>query len=317
MTLEARSVQGFVDFVRSGSVAGEVVNVDCGGIQFPIKIVATHATNRTPAPLVIFFHGAVRQSSPPVPVFEGTFVGTPLRRVANVISIADPSLLLNSTLKTTWYAGAFGMDVPAALRDMIAGLISGLKPSRVVLAGGSTGGHAAIYQSAFVPNGVAVACNPIGVISSYNDVHISEYRDFCWSSLGADKCRYSDMATESFSGDTTSTVVFLCNSRDLHFPKQSAVLHADLFERTRSRNVAVVSSFFASHAGHSYPPSVWLSWIKAAIDAPTSAFADIGEKFEAAAGSPQAKPPVKAHSPSDIALAQRVYQQAAQAQGRQ
>lgn len=317
MTLEATSVQEFVDFVRSGSVVGEARHVEIGGIQFPIKIVATHATNRTPAPLVIFFHGAVRQTTPPTPVFEGMFAGTSLRRVANVISIADPTLLLNPTLKTTWYAGAFGMDVPAALRDLIAGLMSGLKPSRVVLAGGSTGGHAAIYQAAFVPNGVAIACNPIGVISNYNDLHISEYRNFCWSSLGAAECRYSDMATESFSPDATSTVIFLCNSRDLHFPKQSAVLHADLFERTRSRNVAVVSSFFTSHSGHSFPPPVWLAWIKAAIAAPTSSFADIGEKFETAAATPQAKPPVKAYSPSDIALAQRVFQQAAQVEGRQ
>ncbi|MCP1404417.1 hypothetical protein [Achromobacter insolitus] len=314
---ESRTVQEFINFVRSGSAAGEVANVDCSGLQFPIKVIATHATNRIPAPLVIFFHGAVRQSVPPAPVFEGTFAATPLRRVANVISIADPTLLLDPVLKTTWYAGSRNMDVPAALRALVASLVAGLKPSRVIFAGGSTGGHPAIYQSAFVPNSVAVACNPIGVISNYNDLHITEYRDICWPGVGAGELPYADMATAPFVAESSSTVIFLCNSRDLHFPKQSALLHADLFERTRSRNLAVVSSFFTSHSGHSYPPPVWLAWIKAAIAAPTSSFADIGEKFEAAAVAPQAKPPAKAYSPSDIALAQRVYQQAAQAQGRQ
>lgn len=317
MTLEARSVREFVDFIRSGKAAGEVRRVQAADVDFAVKVFATHSTNRAPAPLIIFFHGAVNRDSTTVPVFEGAFSAVPFRRTANVISIADPTLEAYPQLKTSWYAGSRGMDIPNALRELIAGLVAELEPSRVVFAGGSTGGHPAIYQAAYVPNSVALVCNPIGIISHYNPAHISEYQEFCWGGVRGEELPYTDRATAPYQPKTSPTVIFLCNSRDLHFSQQSALLHADLYARTRSRNVAVVSTFFTSHPGHSFPPPVWVAWLKAAIAAPTPAFADIGEKFETAAAMPQAQPPVKSYSPSDIALAQRVYQQAAQAQGRQ
>lgn len=306
--MERGTASELANLIKSGPQNLEHLVIDSLGVELPVRVWATARAN---APLVVFFHGSVHRQSTPIPAFEGRFTATPLRRRANIISIADPALSLSPDLRSTWYAGAKGLDVPAAIRQMVADLIGQLRPRRVVFAGGSTGGHPALYQASFVPNSVAVVCNPIGIIEHYNQAHIDDYHAICWGSASEGSSSYVNDASTAYDESNNTTVIFLCNSRDLHFPMQSALLQKSIFERTRSRNVAVVSNFFSSHAGHSYPPAHWLAWIKAAVEAPTAAFSDIGEQLEANTVTQPARTPVAGkYAPADVTLAQKVVEAA-------
>jgi len=274
--------------------------------------MATHRNNQEPAPLVFFNHGAIKRDTRNIPAFEGSFAMESLQGKANVISIADPTLAMSPTLRTTWYAGARALDVPNAIRSLIADLIAELQPSRVLSVGGSTGGHPALYQAAFIPNGVAVLCNPIGHISRYSTGHIRDYRSTCWPEAKGDEPLENlvcDNAATAFTKDSSSTVIFLSNARDPHLVRQSAPVQRTLIRNLAADRTMLVSDFFSAFNGHSYPSSNWLQWIKAAIEAPTISVEDIGSRYERmtrSAGKPE--PTRDAFPASDLVLASKLYE---------
>lgn len=135
-------------------------------------------------PLIFFFHGAVNREVRSVPVFEGRFLRGAVD--GTIISLADPSLTCNDGLRACWYQGSESRNVSEDVALFIASCISELEPSRVVFAGGSIGGHPAMYHSYRVPGSVFVTQNPILAISRYNPRFVAEYRAACWPNLAAD-----------------------------------------------------------------------------------------------------------------------------------
>lgn len=314
--MEPSPVHELVSHIRSGESNGEVFHVEYHGVKLPIRLMATHRNNDEPAPLLFFYHGAIRRDSRAIPAFEGNFAIEALEGRANIVSIADPTLDLSPGLRTTWYAGAQGLDVPKAIRSLIADLIAELQPSRVISAGGSTGGHPALYQAAFIPGGVAVLCNPIGHISRYSSGHIKDFRSTCWPEFEADEPLENfvcDNAATAFTAESSSTVIFLSNARDSHLVRQAAPLQRTLARAVDADRSMLVSGFFAAHSGHSYPSSNWLQWIKAAIESPTNSIEDIGSRYERmtrGAGEPTVDH--HAFSADDLAMAKKLYEHQSQ-----
>jgi len=298
--------------IRSGGSRGTLFHVAYQDVILPVRVMATHRNNKEPAPLIFFYHGAIKRDSRDIPAFEGTFAMEELEGKANVVSIADPALSLSSTLRTTWYAGAEGMDVPNAIRSMIADLTAELGPSRVMSIGGSTGGHPALYQAAFMPNAVAILCNPIGHISRYSSGHIKDFRSTCWPTVKAEEPLENivcDNAATAFSKDSSSTVIFLSNARDPHLVRQAAPLQRTLTRVVDVDRLMLASEFFSSHTGHSYPAQKWLQWIKAAISSPTTSIEDIGSRYERMPrGAGQHTVDRHAFSANDLTMAKKLYE---------
>lgn len=315
-TLQISTVQQLVSHIRSGGSQSTLFHIEYHGVKLPLRVMATHRSNDGPAPLVFFYHGAIKRDSREIPAFEGSFAMEALGGKANIVSIADPALSLSPALRTTWYAGAQGLDVPKAIRSLIADLIADLRPSRVISAGGSTGGHPALYQAAFIPNAVAVLCNPIGHISRYSSGHIKDFRSTCWPEFKPDEPLENfvcDNAATAFTAESSSTVVFLSNARDSHLVRQAAPLQRTLARSIDADRSMLVSGFFAAHSGHSYPSSNWLQWIKAAIESPTTSIEDIGSRYERMTrGAGQPTVDRHAFSADDLAMAKKLYEHQSQ-----
>lgn len=281
--LKNNTIGDLVKQIRLKKKKTEPSNIMVEGVAFPIHLYATYQEPSEPAPLVIFFHGAIRRETRAIPVFEGRFTAISLAGKANVVSIADPTLSMSASLRTTWYAGAQDYDVPKALRTLIKKLVDELKPSRTIICGGSTGAHPALYQTSFLSEGVAIVCNPIGHISHYFSGHIRDYRNICWPKIGADiplKDFVADVAVSKYKENSSSTVIILSNARDHHLTKQSAPLKHILSNHKKMENTMLVSSFFSAHSGHSYSSLDWLKWISAAVASPSISVADIGMSYE-------------------------------------
>lgn len=279
----------------------------------PVMVLEHHSRGPRGTPLVVCFHGAIDQTKRRVPAFEGRFLLlNGLRGEANIVSIADPSLALHRELKAAWFAGNGVADTPAAIAALVAELVRGLEPGRLVFVGGSTGAHAALVQSFRVPGSVAVVENPILHISGYNPRHIAEYRRFCWPKLARTAplpVSVNDNVANLYARGHSNTVILLNNTRDPHFWIQAGEL-LNAIRRGNGRNRCLLySDYFADYPGHSFPAAVWSRWVKAACDAPSTSVADIGQRHaETSQASDQQRVDAKPAA-TDIAIAQRIYRE--------
>lgn len=243
-------------------------------------LLERHSRGARRAPLVICFHGAIDQSKRRIPAFEGRFLLLHgLRGIANILSIADPSLGLNRELRAAWFAGNEITDTPAAIAAFVAQLVQDLEPERLVFVGGSTGAHAALVQSLRVPGSVAVVENPITHISSFNARHIAEYRKFCWPKLSRSAplpISVNDNVANLYAKGSENTVVLLNNARDPHFWAQGSEFLNKVRRGSSGSRCLLYSDFFEAYPGHSFPPVVWARWVRAACSAQSTSTTDIG-----------------------------------------
>lgn len=304
------------DWVNNVLLSGDKTEYDCINIEnidFPVSVLAKNKDISKSCPLVIFFHGSINRETQEIPVFEGKFTSKKTEGKANVVSVADPTLAMSPILRTTWYAGAQDYDVPGALRTLIKNLIDELKPSRTILCGGSTGAHPALYQASFVPNGVAVVCNPIGCISQYYAAHINEYRSTCWPEIDEKtplKEFLADMSVSSCEESSPTTFIILSNARDSHLVKQSIPITRLLISKRKFKSTIFITKFFSKFSGHSYSSLDWLGWINAAINSPTTEISDIGSQYEYITGILESNnfPKVKITNDEDFLMAQSIYE---------
>jgi len=252
------------------------------GSSVPVKILHRPQDPLQPLPLVICFHGSVNREKMAIPVFEGRFLLGRLAGLANVVSISDPSLARADDLRACWYAGDESHDVPKSIRKAVSGLIDGLNPKRVIFVGGSTGGHAALLQSLYVPGSIAIVENPILLISKYHPKTVADYRSLCWPKLAENDAlpsRCNENLAEAYADAicADNLVVYLQNSRDHHlFPQTIAFLHA-IGSSQFNKRLMLIAEFFKDYPGHSYPAKTWASWVWAACKSNVCSLAAIAE----------------------------------------
>jgi hypothetical protein len=226
-----------------------------------------------------------------VPAYEGGPLRAALAGRAILLGIADPSLLRDPALRIAWYAGHEGFDVPRQIATVVQRLCAAWRVARLVYASGSTGGHAALLQSARAPGSVAVVQNPIAHISGYSRGAVEQYRRTCWPSLPATQ-PLSDVTVDDvgalYGKDLANSVVLLQNARDHHLHGQSLRFLQGVTSKRNRRSLLYLSDFYADHEGHTFPRAVWTRWVLAAAEAPDTDVSTIAKQAAQQAAQPAA-----------------------------
>lgn len=115
--------------------------------------------------LRVVFHGAVRAGIDQYPRFDR--VTTILRTNDSFLSIADPTLVLDSEMTLGWYIGNHEWSPDETIISLIreAMFVSGA--TNLILVGGSGGGFAALKYSRFFPNSLAFVFSPQTDVARY------------------------------------------------------------------------------------------------------------------------------------------------------
>lgn len=141
--------------------------------------------------IIVGFSGAVKNKgleSGPFFSFSGisSSIGLPL------ISFSDPSLMLDSNLTLGWYLG--NKYIPDYV-ERIAGLLDSISREtgkRLILAGGSGGGFAALNIANKMhqkDRALALVWNPQVVISNYYKTAVDRYIEASWDAVDAENIR--------------------------------------------------------------------------------------------------------------------------------
>lgn len=107
---------------------------------------------------LIFFHASVtKRSTYPVLVGDGMAKAAG----ANLISISDPILAYTDELRLGWFLGVKPIgSFPEFLKPLLLHAVDGLGTKRVIIAGSSGGGYAAINFSRFFKGAAVLCINP-------------------------------------------------------------------------------------------------------------------------------------------------------------
>jgi pimeloyl-ACP methyl ester carboxylesterase len=294
----------FVRLLENPTIDGEF-SVQINGGEIPIRV-----KRRTSPILIITFAGAVKRHERTLPQFGGRFLETYVP--ASVIGIADPSLPQSPTLTTAWYAGHEGFETQQILPPLIQQISAACEAERVIFLGGSAGGFAALYYSWRHPDSIAVVTNPQTDIERYFVKVSNAYRAACRPSLKKSD-RLSTVIASSvvscYSERVENSVIFLQNATDSahvrnHFaPFLAAVPLAD------QKRILPRLGYWGRDGHAQIPTHEWLAWLRAAIDAPSSAAEDIQQTRKEFAGHGSKSSDRNAKSP-DFRLAAALVEQA-------
>ncbi|OZI48361.1 hypothetical protein [Bordetella genomosp. 4] len=176
-------------------------------------------------PIVIMFNGAQqRVASLKLPVFSG-FGATNADTMSRVF-INDPTLYLSENLELGWYAGNSKLNLQELLPQIFEKIFSRARPSKIIFAGGSNGGFAALYYSRLVPGSLAIASNPQTNILKYRVFHVKRYSKVAFALQSLEEAREKLPSLIDFnlgklySERRENFVLYMQNSSD-HFHVQS------------------------------------------------------------------------------------------------
>lgn len=182
---------------------------------------------------------------------------------AHILSICDPTLYLDDTLRMGWYLGTKDenpMDGVVAIAERCADLI-GLNRNLIVFSGGSGGGFAALQATAISTKGKAIAINPQTDITRYPPLFLKEYVEKVVGSLSIEDVRKHfgnrfnaiDSVREANQKGCSPRIVYVQNVNDWHYQKHFFPF-ADAFglDKTASQSVAgnFMSILYDGPKGH-------------------------------------------------------------------
>jgi len=185
------------------------------------------------------------------------------------IALADPALLEDEEIISSWFLGKEGADQVAKLSDMIQELSAHLGVKRVIFMGGSAGGFAALLYSYLHPQSVAIAISPQTRLQTYYSKFAETFRQSLWpSSQSFDDVPYADLVQVYADGSKNFPIVVVSARDTGHLFHQVSPFAANLPFSMNSRFVLDVG--FWNILGHpnSVPRENYLAWLRAAIQAP-------------------------------------------------
>ncbi len=224
------------------------------------------------APLVICFHGAVRNRHSSTDLYFGSKLRLCVR--TSVASIVDPALSAGRQAVTSWYAAHVdGESGQAVVQEAVEGLVSATASSRPIFVGGSAGGFASMYFATLFENSVAVAVNPQVDLVSYwarqSGGDLPEGVRDAWPNCSAASEVANLVSVKAYENSgNNGTIVYVQNSRDVtHVAGQLAEFLHDW--RDLSRLVLDVQFFGTLGHSGSVPLAVYEAWVEAAALAQT------------------------------------------------
>lgn len=201
---------------------------------------------------VVFFHAALSSKAVLLPIFAGRGLSKGLQ--VNRLSISDPTLALDDTLRLAWFAGS--LKQPSLQSNLSRIILDITRHSRkVIYYGASGGGFAALQYSARHPGSVAITINPQTNIAKYNAAAVTRWTDLAWNMSNRDNKTldipkiYSDL-TKQYRKPTNNSIIYIQNTGDISHMKK----HAQPFFKYLHPKNSAHKLFFHSGDGH-VPPS--------------------------------------------------------------
>ncbi|MFH5824240.1 hypothetical protein [Georgenia sp. AZ-5] len=218
--------------------------------------------------LVVSLHGYTDRKKYSLPRFERLASLSTLD--THVLYVSDPTLSLAADLSLAWYVGTASDDLVSRHAALIAACAAQLGVERVVLAGSSGGGYAALALGPRIPDSFVVAFSPQTRIGNYHAPHVNRFirRVFpqfaSWQEVEREYPRRMNLCLDA-STNGGPKGWYVQNNRDPFHRKN----HMAPYQKT----VGPGMRFFEERhrEGHG-PPKVErvLDWVSAAIRHPDS-----------------------------------------------
>lgn len=165
------SISALVNAIEHEAIHSLVLN------ELPIDILSQDFSDDDCEYILVGFAGAVtNRKSKRAPVFN--FGGIAKAAKLPILSIADPSLGIDSDLSLAWYAGnEYYPDLPSVLAKILDEVI-GKTGKILILCGGSGGGFAALNIQNLMhraDNTITLVWNPQTNITRYSDLFERKY----------------------------------------------------------------------------------------------------------------------------------------------
>jgi pimeloyl-ACP methyl ester carboxylesterase len=130
----------------------------------PLDVVALY-TPRSSKTLIVTFHGSLQRSKYQLPRFEWRRTLGDVN--AAVLIIADTTLTLSDNMPLGWYIGTAGQDLADDIAAVVRQVADDAGYDRILLAGSSGGGFAAMAISHRIPGSLAVSFSPQTRVGDY------------------------------------------------------------------------------------------------------------------------------------------------------
>lgn len=214
MVVDHRSVAAFMS--ASEVCNGFHVIADSRGRGEPIVLLNQDRGCDTTA---VFFHAAIG-SDFTLPVVSG--LGFSRDVEVNRVFVSDPSLVNDSSLNLSWFAGTLGKHLEHLIDDVIGKVLASHRTARrVVFFGASGGGFAALLHSSRFDQSIALVANPQTDIRRYDRAAYSKFVQSCFggeSGTGGPRhgCPLSvtEDLTSVYANELRNSVVYLQNDAD-------------------------------------------------------------------------------------------------------
>ena len=137
--------------------------------------------NAIKKPLFVFFHGAVDQSKTIIP----HFVGLSYKRLieANLLHIADSSLIHERSLRTGWYLGCSRIQLLEVIKNIVQHLSKFFETERIIFFGSSGGGFPSLCLSQMIPGSLSIVNSPATTVKKHphRATRVSQYLKVAFS----------------------------------------------------------------------------------------------------------------------------------------
>lgn len=126
--------------------------------------------------LVVTPNGAVDRKNVNLPVFARwnyhSIFNSP------ILSISDPALYLEDSLRIGWFAGTKSLDIAHFVSEVVTKVAEklGIASDRIIFWGSSSGGFASILLASKIDGASFVSINGQSTINGYYSGHVEDYR---------------------------------------------------------------------------------------------------------------------------------------------
>lgn len=219
-------------------------------IQLPGQPIHVLWSGRKYAHTLVTFSGTINHKVEYLPAYAGISLAKSLP--VNRIHISDPTLVLDTNLRLSWYAGN---ELNPALQQQIARIIQKLAgKTSITLFGPSGGGFAALAIAPMLRRNVRVlVSNPQTDIQAFTEVHVKKYLDLAWNGVPLSRIANEGVTTSVlpiYAEPNKIDVIYLQNTQDLDHVERHAkpfreAIHPD------NRIIYLEGAFGEGHRGPS------------------------------------------------------------------
>lgn len=177
--------------------------------------------NRGSRSTLIMFHSALSNNMQTLPVFSGQRLAERLNM--NLLSISDPSLGMDESLRLTWFMGNRRQPLMEDLPHVLSHVVRSHHFSRPIFFGASGGGFAALLYSRNVENAITVVANPRIDLSQSPNPNLAPYLKHCFNAVGttpAVRVMRDNMVMQlqaDYAKGHVNDIIYLQNVKDAFF----------------------------------------------------------------------------------------------------